>query len=76
MFRMFSRRNSPAWPHKERPPLRVAFLVVLLCSLVTGAIGSVTPASASPFTNPAFRQNWQQADYPVVIGAVTRGFTW
>ncbi len=76
MFRMFARKNSPSWPLYRRSPLRVALLVMLVCSIFTGAIGSAPPASANPFSNPSFRQNWQQADYPVAIGAVTRGFTW
>lgn len=76
MFRMYARKDSPSWPLYKRSPLRVAFLVVLLCSIFSGAIGNATPASANPFSNPSFRQNWQRADYPVVIGAVTRGYTW
>jgi hypothetical protein len=76
MFRMLARKDSPARPLHKRSQLRMMFLVLLVCSLLTSAIGSAAPAVANPFSNPNFRHNWQQADYPVAIGAVTRGFTW
>jgi hypothetical protein len=76
MFRMLAGNHSPSRPLYKRTQLRVIFLVILLCSLLTSAIGTATPAVANPFSNPSFRNNWQRADYPVAIGAVTRGFTW
>lgn len=76
MFRMLARKDSAPWPLHKRSQLRVMFLVLLVCSFLTSAIGPAVTVAANPFSNPNFRHNWQQADYPVAIGAVTRGYTW
>ncbi len=76
MLRMVARDDLSSRPLHGRSPLRVTFLVLLVCSLITGLFGPTSMASANPFSNNIFRQYWQQADYPVAIGAVTRGFTW
>lgn len=76
MFRMLARNEFSSRSLSERSPLWVAFLVLLVCSLITGVFGSGSTAQAYPFSNNSFQRAWQQADYPVVIGAVTRGYTW
>lgn len=75
MFRTVAGYALSSRQHR-RSPFGLAFMVMLVCSLFTGLLGASSPASAYPFLNNTFYQYWQTADYPVVIGAVTRGFTW
>lgn len=76
MFRKFAVTNSAAPTTRRRSRSRLALLSLLVSAIISGLVGEALPAQAVPFSSPFFRREWQRADYPVVIGAAQRGFTW
>ncbi len=52
------------------------FRLGLMSLMFTSLLLTTLVAQAGDFSSPFFRSVWQRADYPVVIGAAQRGFTW
>ncbi len=74
MFAKFAATLNPGSRRHWRLSLMV--LALLVSSLLAEVVLTAAPAMAANFSSPFFRRTWQQADYPVSIGAVQRGYTW
>ncbi len=72
MFGKFTGKDTQKRPLRRRAQLRLTMLAVLCSTLLLNTL----VVQAGAFSSPFFQRLWQRADYPVVIGAAQRGFTW